>query len=124
MFNQINFVITQLEFLEAAMAQPALSGFKPDNKTLVQVTALRTGAGSALQAKSYVAPDGLGMAVVVINSGARAEEGALEIPGAEPDGITVHRLDQPVAMPAGGTPVALRLSAYDINVFVVERLRQ
>jgi hypothetical protein len=85
---------------------------------------LRTIAGSALQAKSYVAPDGLGLAVVVINSGARTEEGALEIPGAEPDGITVHRLDQPVAMPARGTPVALQLSAYDVNVFVVERLRQ
>ena len=44
MFEQINFEITQLQFLETAMGQPALSGFKPDNKTLVQVTALRTGA--------------------------------------------------------------------------------
>lgn len=47
MFEQINFEITQLQFLETAMGQPALSGFKPDNKSLVQVTALRTGAEEA-----------------------------------------------------------------------------
>lgn len=47
MFAQINFEITQLQFLEAAMAQPALAGFKPDNKTPAQVTALRAGAQAA-----------------------------------------------------------------------------
>ncbi len=47
MYDQINFEITQLQFLEAAMAQPALAGFKPDNKTLAQVAALQTGAEAA-----------------------------------------------------------------------------
>ena len=85
---------------------------------------LHTAAGSALLAKSYLAPDGRGIAVVVINSGARAEEGALEIAGAEPNGITVHRLEQPRAAAVRDAPVVLQLAAYDVNVFVVERLRQ
>ena len=85
---------------------------------------LHTGAGSALLAKSYLAPDGRGIAVVVINSGARAEEGTLEIAGAEPNGITVHRLEQPRAAAVRDAPVVLQLAAYDVNVFVVERLRQ
>ena len=85
---------------------------------------LRAGAGSGLLAKSYVAPDGRGIAVVVINNGAHAEEGALEIIGAERNAITVHRLGQPDAAAAASSPVTLRLPAYDVNVFVVERLRR
>jgi len=60
----------------------------------------------------------------VINNGAHTEEGALEITGAERNAITVHRLGQPGAVAAASSPVTLRLPAYDVNVFVVERLHR
>ena len=62
--------------------------------------------------------------MVVINNGAHAAEGALEIIGAERNAIMVHRLGQPDAAAAASSPITLRLPAYDVNVFVVERLHR
>jgi len=47
-----------------------------------------------------------------------------EIIGAERSAITVHRLGQSGTVAAASSPVALRLPAYDVNVFVVERLHR
>ena len=47
MFEFVNFVIKQLQRLKKAMAQAALASFKPDNRSLADVTAMLSALGTA-----------------------------------------------------------------------------